>query len=422
MDKVIMHSDANSFYASVEAALDPSLRGKPVAVCGDPQRRHGIVLAKSEPAKKAGVKTGMANWQARALCPGLIIVPPQYEWYLRYSAFLKEIYSRYTDRIEPFGLDECWLDVSGAGREPGALADEIRTAVREELGITVSIGVSFNKVFAKLGSDMKKPDAVTLITPENYREKVWPLPCSDLLFCGPATTRKLRTIGVHTIGELAALPEPLIREQLGKNGRMLWLCARGEGETTVAMQDAQTEAKSLGHGITCASNVENFEQAHKVIVALTQDIGYKLRLSGMKAGGVSLTVRDSELSFQSWQKRFERPTQDESILIGAADGLLRGGYHWMQPLRMLTVSAIYLSGADRPEQQSLFVDYKAEEKRERLHEGIDRIRGRYGMNAVLPASLLDEDRISAEPGFSALPGSHNRMPDRLLPGELNDKK
>ena len=410
MERVILHSDANSFYASVEAVLDPSLRGRPVAVCGDPKKRHGIVLAKSDPAKKAGVKTGMANWQARQLCPGLIIVPPQYDYYLKYSAYLREIYSRCTDRVEPFGLDECWLDVSGTKRDPEDLANEIRETVKEELGITVSIGVSFNKVFAKLGSDMKKPDAVTLISPENFREKVWPLPCSDLLFCGPATTRKLRTIGVHTIGELAALPESLVSSRLGKNGRMLWHYARGEGETYVAQQDETADAKSLGHGITCASDVENFEQAHRVIVALTQDIGYKLRGTGMKAGGAALTVRDSELSFIGWQKRFERPTQDETALIRAADELLRENYRWLQPLRMLTVSAISLVRADRPEQQSLFVDYGQEDKREKLHEGIDRIRGRYGMSAIVPASLLDEDKISVEPRFSALPGSSNNRP------------
>ena len=200
-ERVILHSDMNSFYASVEMMLNPELKGKPVAVCGSTEERHGIVLAKSDLAKKAGVKTGMVNWEARQLCPGLVVVPPQYDQYLKYSKLARQIYHRYTDLVEPYGMDECWLDVTGSRAVCGDamnIAEQIRRSVREELGLTVSIGVSFNKVFAKLGSDMKKPDAITEISSDAFREKVWPLPCSDMIYCGPATTAKLARYGVRS--------------------------------------------------------------------------------------------------------------------------------------------------------------------------------------------------------------------------------
>ncbi len=204
--RVILHSDLNSFYASVEMMLDPSLRGKAVAVCGLEEERHGIVLAKSELAKQAGVKTGMVNWEAKRVCPGLIIVPPQFEQYLKYSRLTRNIYLRYTDKVEPFGLDESWCDVTGCDWKYGGsmgIAEHIRKTVKEELGITVSIGVSFNKMFAKLGSDLKKPDAITEISRENFKEVVWPLPADALLYVGRATNRKLGMYGIHTIGDVA---------------------------------------------------------------------------------------------------------------------------------------------------------------------------------------------------------------------------
>ena len=215
--RVILHSDMNSFYASVEMMLDPSLKGKAVAVCGATEDRHGIVLAKSELAKKAGVKTGMVNWEAKQRCPGLILVPPQYDQYLKYSKLAHQIYYRYTDLVEPFGMDECWLDLTGSGAYGTGMeiAQKIRTACREELGLTVSIGVSFNKIFAKLGSDLKKPDAVTQITKEDFREKVWPLAAAELIYVGRATEAKLARYGVHTIGELAAIPPEILQKWFG---------------------------------------------------------------------------------------------------------------------------------------------------------------------------------------------------------------
>ena len=222
-DRAILHSDLNSFYASVEMMLDPTLKGKAVAVCGSTENRHGIVLAKSDLAKKAGVKTGMVNWEARQLCRDLIMVPPQYDQYLKYSKLTRAIYERYTDQVEPFGMDECWLDVTGSRTQgsPMEIAEQIRKSVREELGLTVSIGVSFNKIFAKLGSDMKKPDAITEITQGGFREKVWPLACSEMIYCGPATTKKLAMYGIKTIGDVANTDPKFLKQLLGVNGLAL---------------------------------------------------------------------------------------------------------------------------------------------------------------------------------------------------------
>lgn len=220
----------NSFYASVETMLNPELRGKAVAVCGATEDRHGIVLAKSEKAKKAGITTGMVSWEAKQRCKDLILVPPQYDQYLKYSKLAHQIYYRYTDLVEPYGMDECWLDVSTAANREGTamrIAEEIRRATREELGLTVSIGVSFNKIFAKLGSDMKKPDAITEINRDNWKEKVWKLPVSDLLYCGPATTKKLESRFINTIGELAEAPDSMIKAMLGVRGVQLLSYARG---------------------------------------------------------------------------------------------------------------------------------------------------------------------------------------------------
>lgn len=392
-DRAILHSDANCFYASVETVLNPEFRGKAIAVCGSPEERHGIVLAKSEKAKRVGVKTGMANWQAKQCCRDLIIVPPQYDYYLKFSKLLHGIYRRYTDQVEPFGMDECWLDVTYSPGDPMEIAEEIRQAVKDELGLTVSIGVSFNKVFAKLGSDYKKPDAITQISKEHFKEIVWPLPCSDLLYCGNATTAKLGSMGVRTIGGIASLPVEVIQRKFGKNGVALWKYANGLDDSRVAHQDYTAPAKSVGHGITCVADLENMDEAKKVIFALSLDIGYKLRYMNLRATGVQLYVRNSELSFCSWQKRLEMATQDEGTIALAAYTLLEEKYSWRNPIRSITVTAIQLDSSQNPTQLSMLLDYERLVRREKLNESIDTIRDRYGKYAVIPALVLDEKKM-----------------------------
>ena len=409
-ERAILHSDANGFYASVETVLDPSLRGKAVAVCGSTEERHGIVLAKSERAKQAGVKTGMANWQAKKLCHDLILVPPQYDYYLKFSQYLHKIYQRYTDRVEPYGMDECWLDVTDCKSAPRAIAEEIRQAVKDELGLTVSIGVSFNKVFAKLGSDMKKPDAITEITRDNYRDVVWPLACSELFYCGRATTAGLGRVGVRTIGDIARLPEEVMRNKLGKNGVTLWRYANGLDRAHVAHQDYSAPAKSVGHGITCVTDLRTLEEAQKVIVALAQDIGYKLRLMRLRARAVHVYVRDSTLCFCGWQKPIDFPTQDEHTIAYEAYELLTAHYAWRNPIRSLTVSAIQLESVDTPTQLDLFYDTAAHERRECLNRAVDTIRDSYGKHAIVPAVILDEAKMPRGRGCDII------MPGQPFPG------
>lgn len=289
MSDIILHSDLNCFYASVEMNENPSLKGKAIAVCGSTENRHGIVLTASYPAKRMGVKTGSANWQARQACPGLICVPPHYDLYIKYSKIVRRIYAEYTDAIEPFGMDENWLslpygggDVEGFGRQ---IAEEIRQRVREETGLTVSIGVSFSKVFAKLGSDMKKPDAVTVVSRDNFKEKVWPLPVSELLYVGPATTRKLMKMNIHTIGDLANCQPELLKQWLGVNGLMLWRFANGDDHAPVMPKEFVAPIKSVGHGTTCVCDLESEYAVWRVLYELAQDVQHRLRKHELCAPG-----------------------------------------------------------------------------------------------------------------------------------------
>lgn len=392
-ERCILHSDANCFYASVEAVLNPELRGKAVAVCGSTEERHGIVLAKSEKAKKAGVKTGMANWQAKECCKDLIIVPPRYEYYMKFSKYLHSIYQRYTDLVELFGMDECWLDVTNTLRDGMEVAEEIRQTVKDELGITVSIGVSFNKIFAKLGSDMKKPDAVTQISRDDYKAKVWPLPCEELLYCGRATTAKLNHLSIKTIGDIARVGPEFMGERFGKNGVALWKYASGNDTSRVAHQDFTMPAKSVGHGITCVADLENMEEVRMVLIALAQDIGHRLRVYHLKAKGVQVYIRDSRLCSYLSQAQLEYPTQSEASVSQAAIALVEKNYAWTNQIRAITISAINLVSESALEQTTIFCDYKKVERQSKLERTVDNIRGRYGKTAIAPAVLMNEHKM-----------------------------
>lgn len=393
--RVIFHSDLNCFYASVETLLHPELRGKAVAVCGSVENRHGIVLAKSESAKRAGVKTGMPVYQAKNCLSDLIIVEPHFEEYLKFSRLVRDIYERYTDRIEAFGIDECWLDMTGSlrvsGKSPTELADEIRAAVREELGLTVSVGVSFCKVFAKLGSDLKKPDGTTEITEENFRDIVWRLPVGALLFVGRATESRLRTLGIETIGALANYPEDALVRKFGKSGRMLHDYANGLDYSEVASLEYHRPVASVGHGITTKVDLESGAEVWAVVLKLCQDIGRRLRREGMAAHGVAISVRKTDLFHQSWQTELDRsvlPTQSPYLLATAAYALFEKNYRWYQKIRAVTVTAISLSSAELPDQTDLFGDAVDQLRRGRLDDAVDRIRAEYGADSIRPARLI----------------------------------
>ena len=405
--RCILHSDMNSYYASVEMMLNPALKGKPVAVCGSTEDRHGIVLAKSDLAKKAGVQTGMVNFEARRLCPGLIIVPPQYDQYLKYTKLAHQIYGRYTDLVEPFGMDECWLDVTGSTMFGGPLeiAESIRKTIKEELGLTVSIGVSFNKIFAKLGSDMKKPDAITKISKDEYRDKVWPLDVGELLYVGVATKAKLARYGIKTIGDLATISPEDLQNILGINGLKLWNYANGTDHSRVMPQDFVSPIKSIGHGVTCTADLDNPDEVFHVMLELSQDVGHRLRIHGMIACGVQILIRDSELSYSQYQCKIPTRTQLPCEIAKAGFQLFLEKHHWRGPIRAVTIRGIDLLPAKSPEQLSLMTDYKQRDRRIRLEDAIEEIRTRFGKQAISYACLM---------GMSKIPGDNRDLV--TLPG------
>lgn len=393
MERAILHSDLNSFYASVEVMLNPSLRDKAVAVCGSTEERHGIVLAKSEKAKKAGVKTGMVNWEARQRCPGLIMLPPQYGQYVKYSRLAREIYLRYTDLVEPFGMDECWIDVTGSQKLFGRadkIAEEIRRTVKYELGMTVSIGVAGNKVFAKLASDMKKPDAVTIITANDFKEKIWPLPASELLYVGYATSKKLGSCGIHTIGDLANASPDFLKRLLGVNGLALWNYATGQDQSRVMPSGYELPVKSVGQGITCAADLENEYEVWLVMLELSQEIGHRLRLHGLSAGSVQITVKDKELAYRQYQAPLPLLTQSAMEIALKARELFHLNYNWRLPVRAVTVRAIKLLPRSTPQQTSIYMNAQQIERRERLDDAVEDIRRRFGKRSVYHASLAGD--------------------------------
>ena len=390
MDRAILHSDLNSFYASVEMMLDPDLRGKAVAVCGSTESRHGIVLAKSDLAKRCGVKTGMVNMEARLLCRDLIMVPPQYDQYLKYSRLTRSIYERYTDQVEPFGMDECWLDVTGSNilGSPISIAEQIRRSVREELGLTVSIGVSFNKIFAKLGSDMKKPDAITEITRSNFKEKVWPLHCSEMIYCGPVTVRKLSTFGIQTIGDIAGTEPQFLKQILGVNGLALWTYASGNDHSRVMNKDFVSPIKSVGHGITCTADLVNEDEVFCVMLQLSQDVGHRLRIHCLSALGIQIYIRTNELHSFQYQCKLPFKTQLPSEIAAASFKLFKERYQWNRHVRALCIRAINLVPKDSDEQLSMFDDTTTRIRRECVEDAVERIRSRFGKKALTYAALL----------------------------------
>jgi len=397
--RTILHSDLNCFYASVEMMLNPELRGKAVAVCGATEDRHGIVLAKSELAKQAGVKTGMVNWEARQRCPNLIIVPPQYDQYLKYSKLTRAIYQRFTDRVEPYGMDECWLDITGCQHICGTgveAAETIRRTVREELGLTVSVGVSYNKIFAKLGSDMKKPDAVTEITQEDFKEKVWPLPASDLLYVGRATEVKLSRYGIHTIGDIAASDPQFLHSILGVNGLALWRYAAGLDDARVMHKDFVSPVKSIGHGITCTADLETPEEVWKVILELSQDIGHKLRVHELAATGVQISIRKNDLCGQQFQAKLNHATQSPMIIARKARALFETKYKWGIPIRAVCVRAINLVPQTEPDQIDLFMDTAYLDRLDKLDVTVEEIRRRFGKRAIYPACLMGDLKMPGD--------------------------
>ncbi len=408
MDRVIFHCDLNSFYASVELLSHPELRHKPVAVCGDPSSRHGIILAKNEPAKAFQVKTAETIWQAKKKCPGLVLLPAHHGLYREFSKKVNALYQEYTDLVEPFGIDESWLDVTGTlhlfGGDARAMADRLRGEVRSRFGLTISVGVSFNKVFAKLGSDYKKPDATTVIRREDVRTIVWPLPVTDLLYVGRAAERIFEKFGIHTIGDLAAFDREQLFVLLGKNGVQLHDFASGADRSPVSPAGQYTPPKSVGNGYTFPHNLQGRNEIKAGIAQLADQVAVRLRKQGMKCQGVSLAIRDPNFRDISRQTRLDPPTDLARELGQAATALADSCWNMTSPVRALTVTAIYLIPADEAGAQLDLFSANQHKKRQRLEklEGtLDVIRAKYGSGAIAPASAPrnpSQERHAPPPG------------------------
>ena len=380
--RVVLHSDLNNCYASIETML-----------------HHGIVLAKNQLAKKCGVKTGDVIWEAKQKCPQLTIVPPHMDQYLKFSKLVRSIYLRYSPEVEAFGIDESWIELTGSSllkhATPVEIANEIRETVKREVGLTVSIGVSFNKIFAKLGSDMKKPDAVTEITKESFREQIWQLPASELLYVGRATTEKLRRYGIHTIGDLARTEPEFLHRLLGINGEKLWIYANGLDTSRVMPVDYVVPIKSIGHGITCTADLTNQEEVCHVFMELSQEIGQKLRLQNLAATKVKIFVRDSSLAHREYQCKLDYPTQSYTIISKAGFDLFCRRHTWNNNIRSLTISAIDLVEADCPVQLDVWSDYTKHKRRLDLERTVEDIRRRFGAQSINFAALTTGLKIPA---------------------------
>ena len=384
MSRIIFHVDQNCYFASVEMISHPEYRNVPMAVVGDKEKRHGIVLAKNQLASQAGVKTAEVIWQAQSKCPNLVLAVPHYDKYTFYSRKLRELYEEYTDKVEPFGLDECWLDLTETigDRKPKEVADEIRDRVKREFKLTCSVGVSFNKIFAKLGSDYKKPDATTVISEDNFKDIVWPLPCSDLLFVGRSTKERLNKINIKTIGDLAHCDREFLFEYLGKSGPQLWIYANGLDDSEVKSSDSKRTVKSVGNSTTTEMDLTSPGEISSTYLMLASKVARRLRKAGLKGDVIQISVRDKDLNIYEKQKILISPTDSSQVIHRSAVELFEALYDWHVPVRSIGVRVTNLRSADAPEQMNLFENLETKKKNRKLEDTIDAIKDRYGKDSL----------------------------------------
>jgi len=390
-DRVILHCDLNNFYASVELLERPELREKPVAVCGSVEERHGIVLAKNDVAKKIGVKTAETIWQAQQKCPELVILDAHYRKYMRYSEIVRNILYRYTDIVEPFGPDESWMDVTGSVGLFGSgeeMAYQIKETIKAETGLTVSIGVSFNKVFAKLGSDYKKPDAVTVISKENFKEKIYDLSADSMIGVGRHTCEKLKHLGIHTIGDLADSDMRALRNAIGVIGERLWYYAMGLDMAPVIAQKDLPEVKSISRSTTAKSDLETEAQVWKTFIVLSEDIAKQMKESDYFAYKVTVILRDNTLIWESFTARLTSPLCLSAEIAEEALAIFRESYDWKAPLRSVGIAVSEFVRSDTPLQLNLY-SKEADKRTSVLEEEVVKIRKKFGKNAIKIASTLD---------------------------------
>lgn len=397
-DRTILHSDINCCYAAIEHLHHPELAGKPLAVGGDPEARHGIVLTADYLAKKYGVKTGMALWQAKQLCPEINFISPRMDLYLRFSKMAHEMYGEYTDLQEAYGIDESWLDVTDSVSLKGdgyRIAQEISNRMKSELGITVSIGVSFNKIYAKLGSDYKKPDAITTMYRDEFQRKAWVLPASDLLYVGRSTSAKLQKLGIRTIGDLARTDEKILHSQLGKMGNILWAFANGYDDSPVKYEDAHAPIKSIGNSTTTPRDLVNEQDVKIVLTVLAESVAARLRENGFKCRVVEISVRDNELFSFTRQRKIDHATNVTREIAEEAFRLFQENYTWQKPIRSVGVRGADLVNDNYWEQIDLFSSVEFREKQMKVDTAVDDIRRRFGFYSVQRGLMYFDKMLSA---------------------------
>lgn len=397
-DRTILHSDINCCYASIEHLHHPELQGKPLAVGGDPEARHGIVLTADYMAKRRGVKTGMALWQAKQVCPEINFISPRMDLYLRFSRMAHEIYAEYTDLQEPYGIDECWLDCSNSSTIKGdgfKIATEISNRMKSELGITVSIGVSYNKIFAKLGSDYKKPDAITTMYKEEYQTKAWKLPASDLLYVGRSTDKKLARIGIRTIGDIARADVSILESQLGKMGDVLWAFANGLDDSPVKYENTHAPIKSVGNSTTTPKDLLTDRDVKVVLYILAESVAARLRENGFRCRVVEISIRDNELYSFTRQRKIKAATNITKEIAEEAYRLFKENYDWNKPIRSVGVRGADLVTDNYWEQIDLFSSVERREKQMKIDRAIDDIRRRFGFYSIQRGLMYYDKMLSS---------------------------
>ncbi|MGN1344901.1 MAG: DNA polymerase IV [Traorella sp.] len=396
-ERVILHCDINHCYAQIEEMKYPELRDVAMAIGGHEESRHGIILTKNDKAKEYHIKTGESLREAYQKCPHLLIIHPHYDDYLYYTEKVKDIYREYSDRVESFGLDEAWIDCSesvklfGSGKK---IAEIIQKRVLEEVGLTVSIGVSFNKIFAKLGSDMIKPCGLVEISQDNYKQKAWNLPASDLLYVGQATKIKLALFGIQTIGDLAQYDVEILKRNLGKIGEILWWFANGYDQSEVALSGSSEDIKSIGNGITTPKDITSFEEAKIVFYVLCESVASRAKEKGLAGKCLSIHLRNKELKSISRQHKFKKATNVTKEMMPIILSLLKKNYDFSMPLRSITLTLSSLVDESKEVQLSLFEDEKQHQKEYDLEVTIDKIRSLYGFNSVKRCSMLVDEELS----------------------------
>ena len=414
MERAILHIDMNNCFASIEIKLNPKLKNLPIAVSGSSSERHGIVLAKSEEAKKFGVKTAETIWQARRKCPELILVKPHYDEYKKHSLWARDIYYSYTNQVEPFGLDEAWLDITGSQKlfgTPMEIAEKIRKQIKNELGITVSIGLSYNKIFAKLGSDISAPDAITKISKDNFKDKVWPLEADRMIGIGKSAKSKLNEHGIYTLGDIANSNREFLVSILGSSGEKAWYNANGLEDSEVLDFNSREPIKSIGHGTTLVKNLENEYEVHQVFQRLALKVGARLIENNMEAMGLQISVKNSDLITFNYQEGFDFSTFSSIIIKEKAMKLFKN-YKWEKPIRFLEIRAINLTKDTNV--QINFIESEDFDRKVNLDKALYDLRTKYGGEKITFASQFEENKMKESmQDISSLPSSREEKNGKI---------